>query len=622
MKLSYNKKSKDPIYYIQHGFRNGKKTTTKNVARIGKHSELLAITDDPLAYAQEQVKLYNEEHKKGKLPIKVNVDFSQSLKNNGDTASHSTSKNIGYFYLQAIYQKLELKQFFTAISKQRKITYDCNEINRFLTFGRILDPRSKRGTYDRLDSFFEKPNFEYHHIMRFLDVLADNYNEYLSHLFKTSSNVVDRNTSVCYYDCTNYYFEIEEADEEYIDEVTGEIITGLRQYGVSKENRPNPIVQMGLFMDGNGIPISMAINPGNQNEQTGAIPAEEQMIKMFDKKSDFIYCADAGLSSIRIKEFNNKCNRKFIVTQSIKGTKVPQPVTEAALNGIDYKLISNGSPASLVELQSFDRKDPENRKLYDDLAFKIIPVEYDIDTGILETGTENRKKKVKGKFKTNLIVTFSRKTMEYQRYIRNKQIQRAERLVNNNKVDASKKGPHDVKRFIKKDKVTVDGKVIDNKYEIDYDRIHEEEKYDGFYAIATNFEITTIDEVREILNINKRHYKIEDCFRVMKTSFKARPIYHQKDNHIKAHFLVCYTALLIYRLLEVLLDENGSHFTTDNILETLRNMNVENIHDLFYKACYSGSDVLTALNQVIPIDLDKTNYETKDMNKKIKKLLH
>lgn len=619
MKLSYNKKSKDPIYYIQQGFRNGEKTTTKNIARIGKHSELLAITDDPLEYAKAQVVEYNEKHKKGVLPIEFNVDFSATLKSNAVVSSKTTSKNIGYFYLQYIYQQLELKKFFKDISEKKKISFDCNEINRFLAFSRILDPKSKLGTHHALDMYFESPDFAYQHIMRFLDILADNFNEYIEHLFKASNNVVKRNTSVCYYDCTNYYFEIENCDEEYIDTVTGEVIKGLRMYGISKENRPNPIVQMGLFMDGNGIPISMNIAPGNQNEQVGAIPAEKQMIKCFDENTDFIYCADAGLSSLAIKEFNNRCNRKFVVTQSIKTNKVSKPITQAALNDDGFRSLSTGKPVSIEELQSFDKSNAENLQLYNDQAFKIIPVVHNIETGLLKK-QENKVQKDTGILKSNLIVTFSRKVMEYQRYIRNRQIERAERLLKNNAVESSKKGPHDVKRFIKREKIKVDGKTVSNSYTLDYDRIKEEEKYDGFYAIATNFDIDSLEEVKEILKINRQRYKIEECFRIMKTNFKARPVYHHLDNRIKAHFLTCYTSLLIYRLLEVKLDQNGTHFTTNEILETLKNMNVENIQDLFYKACYTGSEVLTALNQVFPMDLDKVNYQPKDINKKIRDL--
>lgn len=304
MKLNYDRKSKDPTYFIQMGIRNGKKTTTKNVKRIGKHSELLAITSDPLAYAKEQVELFNKEYKEGKVDMNFKVDFNEKLIATGDTASKSELLNVGYFILQRIYHDLHLKEFFCEIQNHSKITYDANTINRFLTFARILEPRSKLGTFDRLDSYYEQPSFEYQHLLRFMDVLEDNYDDYLEHLFLNSGNVVKRNTSVCYFDCTNYYFEAEHEDGEYVDEVTGEILAGLRRYGPSKEHRPNPIVQMGLFMDGNGIPISMCINPGSANEQKCAVPLEKKIAKMFQNKQ-FIYCADAGLGSYDIRQYNS-----------------------------------------------------------------------------------------------------------------------------------------------------------------------------------------------------------------------------------------------------------------------------------------------------------------------------
>ena len=318
MKLNYDRKSKDPTYFIQQGFRNGKKTTTKNIARIGKHSELLKITDDPLAYAIEQVAKYNEEAKKNnKVLMEVNVDFSEKVKITNDLVSSTNLSNIGYLFLQQLYHDLNIKSFFEKVTTDSKITFDPNQVNRFLTYARILDPDSKLGTYDNLDSYFEKPDFKYIHIFRTMDILADNYDEYISHLYEQSNKILKRNTSVCYYDCSNYYFETESNDEDYIDDITGETIKGLRKYGISKEHRPNPIVQMGLFMDGNGIPLSMCISSGSSNEQTTAIPQEEKLIKMFKGKK-FVYCADAGLGSFDIRNFNSMGGRSFIVTQSIK----------------------------------------------------------------------------------------------------------------------------------------------------------------------------------------------------------------------------------------------------------------------------------------------------------------
>jgi hypothetical protein len=266
MKLYHDKKSWNPTYFIQQGIRNGKKTTTKNVKRIGRHSELLAITSDPLAYAKQQVEEFNREYEDGKIDLSIKFDFSEKLTTTGDTASKSATLNVGYFILQNIYHNLKLKDFFRSTNGKTKETFDCDTVNRFVTFARVLNPASKLDTFERLDTYYEQPSFGYQHILRFMDMLEKNYDEYLEHLFLNSGNVIKRDTSVCYFDCTNYYFEIEQEDGEYVDEVTGEALKGLRKYGPSKDHKPNPLVQMGLFMDGNGIPISMCINPGSDNE--------------------------------------------------------------------------------------------------------------------------------------------------------------------------------------------------------------------------------------------------------------------------------------------------------------------------------------------------------------------
>ena len=319
MKLYYDKRLKDPTYYIQQGFRNGKKTTTKNIKRLGKHSELLLITDDPLEYAKNEVKKMNEEYRSGRSEFIVTMDFNERIPSTDSPCSNSTSLNIGYLYLKDIYAKLNLSDFFKSVSSDRKITYDCNKICQFLTYARILDPASKYGTYDKLDTYYEKPQVEYQHMIRFLDILDRNSDKYLKHLFDNSENIVKRDTSVMYYDCTNYFFETEKPDEEIVDEVTGEIIFGLRQFGISKENKTSPIVEMGLIMDSRGIPISMCIHPGNTNEQLTAVPLEKEVIKMTGNKK-FIYCADAGLGSYNIRKFNDMGGRAYIVTQSVKKT--------------------------------------------------------------------------------------------------------------------------------------------------------------------------------------------------------------------------------------------------------------------------------------------------------------
>ena len=618
MKLNYDKKSKDPTYFIQMGIRNGKKTTTKNVARIGKHSELLKITDDPLTYAKEQVKKYNEEYnEKKKVSLDLKIDFAQKLKASNDIESKSTNSNIGYFFLQQIYHDLKIKSFFDKITADTKIKFDPNLVNRFLTVARIISPDSKLGTSQNLNYFYEKPEFDYVHILRTMDILADHYDEYITHLFEKSCDVIKRDTSVCFYDCSNYYFEIEDNDEDYVDEVTGEIIKGLRKYGISKEHRPNPIVEMGLFMDRDGIPLSMCITSGSDNEQTTAIPLEKKLTEMFRGKK-FIYCADAGLGSLNIRNFNSMGGRAFIVTQSIK--KLSDAMKKAVFSDIDYQLLSDNSSITLKQMKSFDKTDEKNLRLYNDKAYKIIQADKAFDCGLYEEKIcKNgvvRKVKSKTIIPQKIIITFSRKMMEYQRYIRNRQIERAKKILKNLDPDTYKKGPNDVTRFIKRKSKTTSGEEVTELYEIDQSVIEEEEKYDGFYAIATNLD----DPAKDIIEISSNRYKIEDCFRVLKTNLSARPVFHQKRERIISHFLICYTALLIYRILEKKLNTTNTHFTTENIIETLRNMNVANIEDMCYMSTYTCSQVVTELNAVINLGLDKKYYQPKYLNKKIKEI--
>ena len=334
---------------------------------------------------------------------------------------------------------------------------------------------------------------------------------------------------------------------------------------------------MGLFMDSRGIPLSMCINSGSDNEQTCAIPLEKKMTQMLDGKK-FIYCADAGLGSLNIRKFNSMGGRSFIVTQSVK--KLSDTLKKAVFNDYDYRLLSNDKTITIESMKAFDKNDKKNLKLYNDSAYKMVKADKPIDLGLFEEKVlkNGKTKKVKSKaiVKQKIIITFSRKMMEYQRYIRNRQIERAKKILESKDPESIRKGPHDVKRFIKRISVSKSGEKAKDSYYIDQSVIEEEEKYDGYYAVATNLD----DDAKTILGISSKRYKIEDCFRVLKTNFSSRPIHHRNKKRIIAHFLICYTALLIYRLLESKLDDYGTHYTMENIIETLWNMQVVNMHDM------------------------------------------
>ncbi|HJD33873.1 MAG TPA: IS1634 family transposase [Candidatus Mediterraneibacter tabaqchaliae] len=618
MKLYFDKRLKDPTYYGQQGFRNGKKVTSKNIIKFGKHSELLKITDDPEAYVREEIRKWNEEYRSGKVEYTLSADFNQRVPHTNDPASSSTWLNIGYFFLQELMKGLRLRDFFHQKTKDRKITFDCYTISRFLTYARILDPLSKHATWHKLDTYYEQPDFDYQHILRFMDLLEENHDDYLAWLFRQSNTIVKRDTSVLYYDCSNFYFESEQPDEDVVDEVTGEIMKGMRQYGFSKEHRPNPIVEMGLFMDSRGIPITMCLHPGNTSEQLTAIPLEKEVMKMLPD-AKFIYCADAGLGSYNIRKFNSMGGRAFIVTQSIK--KMSDVLKQSVFNDYDYRLLSNDKPVTIAGMKSFDRFEEENLKLYNDFAYKVVDADKVLDLGLYEDVTlkngRTMKRKAKGVLKQRIIITFSRKVMEYQRSVRSRQIERAKKLLELKDPEEIKKGPNDVKRFLKRTAKTKSGETAVVEYILDQDKIAEEEKYDGYYAVATNLQ----DHAKDILAVSNKRYQIEECFRIMKTNFDGRPVNHRLQERIKAHFLICYTALLVYRLLEARLDDQGTHVTASNLITTLKNMNVANVHDIEYMALYNGSKALDALTRLTMLPLDRLHYRPKELNSMIKKFL-
>ena len=585
---------------------------------FGKHSELLKITDDPEAYVREEIRKWNEEYRSGRVEYTLSADFNQRVPHTDAPASSSTWRNIGYFFLQDLMKGLRLKDFFHQKTEGRKITFDCYTISRFLAYARILDPLSKHATWHKLDTYYEQPDFDYQHILRFMDLLEEHYDDYLAWLFKQSNTIVQRDTSVLYYDCTNFYFESEQPDEDIVDEVTGEIFKGMRQYGFCKEHRPNPIMEMGLFMDSRGIPITMCLHPGNTSEQLTTIPLEKEVMKMLPD-AKFIYCADAGLGSYNIRKFNSMGGRAFIVTQSIK--KMSDVLKEAVFNDYDYRLLSTDGPVTINAMKSFDRFDDKNLGLYNDFAYKVVEADKSLDLGLYEDVTLKNgrtvKRKARGILKQRIIITFSRKVMEYQRAVRSRQIERAKKLLGLKDPEEIKKGPNDVKRFLKRTAKTTSGEDVVVEYILDEDKIAKEEKYDGYYAVATNL----LDPAKDILAVSNKRYQIEECFQIMKTNFDGRPVNHRLRERIRAHFLICYTALLVYRLLEAQLDEQGTHVTTDNLITTLKNMNVANVHDIEYMALYNGSKTLDALVRLTTLPLDRLHYRPKQLNSMIKKIL-
>ena len=605
MKLVKNVSKINTSYWLSKTIRKGNKVTSTNIEKIGTYNDLIKEYPDPEAYAKEYVRIANTKFKEDNIQeLKVHINYSEPLKGDINTKiSNSKIKNVGYLYLQDIYNQLGVKKFLKDKAEESKITFDVNDINRFLTFSRILDPKSKKGTYDNLKSYVEDVEIKEHQIYRFLDFLAKNSNEYQEFLYTASKNVVKRDTNILYYDCTNFFFEIESEDKDEYDEDNNLIQKGLRKYGPSKEHRPLPIVQMGLFMDTNGIPLAFSINHGSKNEQTTVKPLEKMIDKDF-KLSKFIYCADAGLGSTNIKVLNNTRNKAFIVTQSIKQLK--KEYQTEIFKDSNWR---NMRTKNIVSLNDIDN----NSK---DTYYKEIFISTKVDVGLTKK-LGNRTVTDYAVLKERIIVTFQKKYEIYQRSIRARQIQSAKKMVKSNIL--SRPNQNSAKRFVDTTSITSDGEVANTKINnLNESRIAKEEKYDGFYAVSTNLN----DPVEEILKISSRRWEIEESFRIMKTNFKSRPVYLSRENRIEAHFITCFTALLIYRLLEKKIEQecNDKIFSTDMIIDCLKNMNVTNEFDVYYKSQYENSQLGSILNKISSIELNKEYIKFTEMKKIIRKI--
>ena len=563
-------KTKNTTQYtiIQDIYKNGKRTTCvyENIGNYDK-LKLRAGNEDPIPWLNNYVKELNKKMKEDSLPIIIQKNPNKIIDKNVQVEF-----NVGYLFLQDLYYKLGLNDICKDISDRHQFKFDLNDILSKLIYSRILFPASKLKTMQLSKKFFEQPNFEYQHVERTLPVLCEENDFIQSQLYNNSKKYSPRNNRILYYDCTNFFFEIECEDD-------------FRKYGKSKENRPNPIVQMGLFMDGDGIPLSCEITPGNTNEQVTLKPLEEKIIKDFNL-AEIVVCTDAGLASIANRKFNDKNNRKFITTQSIK--KLKDFLKEEVLDLTKgWHLFGSDKTYNIEKL----RTDEKLIKQYKDKIFYK-------ERWIKEDGLEQR-----------LIVTYSVKYQEYQKHIRNNQIERAKKLIEKNPKKIGKAKQNDPKRFIETINTTDSGEVAsETYYSINQSVIDEEAKYDGLYAVCTNLE----DDVEDIVKINHKRWEIEESFRIMKSEFNARPVFHSAEETIKAHFLICFLSLTIYRYLEKKLEEK---YTVGDILDTLRDMNLKLDVSDTYSPNYIRTDLTDDLHDKFGFRTDYEAMREKNLKK-------
>ena len=482
--------------------------------------------------------------------------------------------NVGYLFLQKLYNQLKINDICNSIQDKYQFHFDLNEILSYLVFARIIYPSSKLETFKQCQNFIEQPKFKLHDEYRALSYIAENMDYIQEQLFNNSKNVIKRNSKVIYYDCTNYFFEIDEEDD-------------LRKYGISKEHKPNPTVGMGLFMDGDGLPLSCNIYPGNMNEQKTLIPEEAKIVDNFKMDSTkIILCTDAGLASDEIKKFNIKENRGFVITQSLK--KLKDEYKQQVFNKSGWRIAND--LRNVYDLNTIENNDELKEKYYDTLFYKII-----------ETETKS--------VKQDLIVTFCFRYYDYNRNIRNNQIERAKKSIETNNVTRKGKNQNDYRRLINSISSTNNGEVAENKsYLINQELIEEEEKYDGYYALTTNL----IGDISEIFKIVKGRWEIEESFRIMKSDFLARPVNLSREDRIKAHFMTCFISLFIYRLLEKKLNNK---YTSSQILETLRKMTMLEQKGLGFEPEYERTNITDELHNIFNFNTDLEIVSYKKMKK-------
>lgn len=550
--------NKDVYIYQSYRKENGK-TSSRIYKKLGKYNDLLQQFDGDhekmMAWAKNEAKketeLYSQAHGK------VTVEFSKAscIPLNDQRSFHA-----GYLFLQNLCTQLRLDKICRTIKGRHRFKYDLNAILTDLVYSRILSPASKLGSYEFCQTLLESPKYSLQDVYRALSIISEESDFIQSELYKNSNYVHPRNKRILYYDCTNYYFEIEDEDD-------------FRRYGKSKENRPNPIVTMGLFMDADGIPLAFDIFPGNQNEQTTLKPLESKILQDFGC-SEFVFCSDAGLGSANNRRFNSFGKRSYIITHSLKRMKKED--RDIALNPTQFRKVGS---TQFIDLRTLDETDEDT---YNSIYYKEVPV-------------------VTGDMDETLIVTYSPKYKAYQKKIRDGQIERAAKIISTPGKKRKGKNQNDPMRFIKKTSFTPDGEIAeDQAYSLNTEQIEKEEIYDGFYAVITNLE----GDVNEIIKINKQRWEIEENFRLMKTEFEARPVYVRREDRIKAHFMTCYISLLLYRLLEKKLE---IPYTSEQILKTLRSMKMTLLSNASgYIPSYTRTEITDALHKAFGF---RTDYE-------------
>jgi len=568
MRLKITKSKNSASFYIIKDYTKNGKRSTKIVKTIGNLKKVKELAGDRnyMEWLKEYVEKFKEEHIDKKEEIVLRRFIGKQIPKEA-----KTTFDVGHLFLSKIYYGLKLNDICNEISDKYQFKFDLNNILSYLIYGRIIYPSSKLKTYQLSKKFLQAPKIKLHDVYRGLSYLNKEMDYIQEKIFENSLNLIDRNSKVIYFDCTNYYFEINNEDE-------------FRRYGINKQHRPNPQVGMGLFMDGDGLPLAMNIYPGNASETKQLIPTESKIVDKFKlKDTKLVICTDAAMCTDEVKRFNVNNGRGFVITQSLK--KLKGNYLNEALEPTDWRL--PGDLRKVYNLNEIEENEELSEKYYNSIFYKIV---------LTETAS----------VKQDLIITYSIKYKKYQEQLRDSQIIRATKKISNNPNGEKLKFTHnqnDYRRFINEKIQTNELKeTVNYEYSINKELIFEEEKYDGFYALTTNLK----DDITTILKVARGRWEIEESFRIMKHDFLARPVELSREDRITAHFLTCYIALLVYRILEKKLNYK---YTTSQILETLKKMKVyESIGD-GYIPIYKRTDITDDLHDTFNF---RTDYEIMD----------
>lgn len=593
IKISTSKNSKS-YSIIDDYCRNGKRTT-KIVDYIGNYNKVMKLAESENLDIDTWLKKYLVQYKKEhNIPTEFDEIIIKKYSNKLIPKNVINKFNVGYLFLKDIYYSLKIDKTVKEISQKYKFEFDLNEVLSNLVFSRIIYPSSKLKTYELSKKFIETPKYNLENLYRGLTYLNNELDYIQKEIYNNSKSVVNRDTRIMYFDCTNYYFDINEETE-------------LQKYGKGKDGKAKPLVGMGLFMDGNGLPIAMNIYPGNESETKHLIPLQEKIEKDFDlKNKQTIICTDAAMCTDEIKQFNIKDGKAFVITQSIK--KLKEEYKKEVFEDDNWRIV--GDLSKTYKLSEILNDEEKSKKHYETVFYKIVPTE---TAHVVQ----------------DLIVTFQIKYRDYLRNVRNGQIERAKK-----KISTSSKGeklklsinPNDYRRLIKEEVSETKKKVKTSKeenslnkdkektkyyysYFINEDTIKEEEKYDGYYGITTNL----TGEIKDILKISKNRWEIEESFRILKTDFDSGTVHLSREDRIKAHFLTCFISLLIYRILENKLDYK---YTNTQIIDKLKEMEVYEERGSGYSPSYVRDDLTDDLHEVFGF---RTDYEI-NKYEKLKKI--